>query len=89
MKGKGKGVFVNMRRDAQPSATVVAKLEPGVMVNIGECNGDWCFAKTDGAEGWVAQSKSGAPIPAKPSSKAGLLAGLRQATSSAAARSAG
>jgi SH3-like domain-containing protein len=57
MKGKGKNVYVNMRRDAQPSATIVAKLEPGVTINIGECNGDWCFAKTEGAEGWVAQSE--------------------------------
>ncbi len=57
MKGKGKAVYVNMRRDALPSATVVAKLEPGAMMSIGECNGDWCFAKSDGAEGWVAQSE--------------------------------
>jgi SH3-like domain-containing protein len=57
MKGKGKSVFVNMRRESQPSSSVVAKLEPGVTMNIGECNGDWCFAKTDGAEGWVAQSE--------------------------------
>lgn len=57
MKGKGPSVFVNMRREALPSAPVVAKLEPGVTMNIGECNGNWCFAKTDGAEGWVAQSE--------------------------------
>ncbi|CAN7542800.1 SH3 domain-containing protein [Rhizobium sp. T1470] len=57
MKGKGKSVYVNMRRDALPSASIIAKLEPGVMMNIGECNGDWCFAKSDGAEGWVAQSE--------------------------------
>jgi SH3-like domain-containing protein len=57
MKGKGKSVFVNMRRESQPSSSVVAKLEPGVTMSIGECNGDWCFAKTDGAEGWVAQSE--------------------------------
>jgi SH3-like domain-containing protein len=55
MKGKGKSVFVNMRREPQSSASVVAKLEPGVMIHIGECNGDWCHAETDGTEGWVAQ----------------------------------
>jgi SH3-like domain-containing protein len=55
MKGKGKSVFVNMRREPQSSATIVAKLEPGVMIHIGECNGDWCHADADGAEGWVAQ----------------------------------
>ena len=57
MKGKGEKVFVNMRREALPSSTVTAKLEPGVMVNISECNGAWCLAKSDGAEGWVAQSE--------------------------------
>ena len=57
MKGKGKSVFVNMRREPQSSATIVAKLEPGVMIHIGECNGDWCHADADGAEGWVAQSE--------------------------------
>ncbi|MGO8126561.1 SH3 domain-containing protein, partial [Rhizobium ruizarguesonis] len=44
-----RGVYVNMRREAQPSASIVAKLETGVMITIGECNGDWCRAETDGA----------------------------------------
>lgn len=57
MKGKGKNVYVNLRRESQPSAAVIAKLEPGVMITIGECNGDWCHAVADGAEGWVAQSE--------------------------------
>jgi SH3-like domain-containing protein len=57
MKGKGKAVYVNMRHDPQPSSSVVAKLEPGVIVDIKECNGTWCLAKTEGAEGWVAQSE--------------------------------
>jgi SH3-like domain-containing protein len=57
MKTKSKGVYVNLRREAQPSASIVAKLEPGVMITIGECNGDWCRAETDGASGWVAQSE--------------------------------
>ncbi|MBB4274939.1 SH3 domain-containing protein [Rhizobium mongolense] len=57
MKGKGKFVYVNMRREPQSSAAVVAKLEPGVMIHIAECNGDWCHAEADSAEGWVAQSE--------------------------------
>ena len=57
MKGKGKTVFVNMRREAQPSSSTVAKLEPGVMMQIKECTGDWCLAEADGTEGWVAQSE--------------------------------
>jgi SH3-like domain-containing protein len=57
MKGKGKSAYVNMRREPQASATIAAKLEPGVMINIAECNGDWCHADTDGVEGWVPQSE--------------------------------
>lgn len=57
MKGKGKAVFVNMRRESQPSAAVIAKLQPGVMMSVKECTGDWCLVTTDGTEGWVAQSE--------------------------------
>ena len=57
MKGKGEAVYVNMRRDPQPSATVIAKLEPGVLINISECNGTWCHADANGTDGWVAQAE--------------------------------
>jgi SH3-like domain-containing protein len=57
MRGKGDDVYVNMRRDAQSSSNVVAKLQPGVQLNIQECNGDWCHAETNGTEGWVAQAE--------------------------------
>ncbi|WFS00239.1 SH3 domain-containing protein [Rhizobium tumorigenes] len=57
MKGKGKEVYVNMRRDPQPSSSVIAKLEPGVVLDVRECNGTWCKTTTDGTEGWVAQSE--------------------------------
>jgi SH3-like domain-containing protein len=57
MKGKGKDVFVNMRRDPLSSSSVIAKLEPGVILDVRECNGTWCLTKTDGTEGWVAQSE--------------------------------
>ncbi|MCG3012315.1 SH3 domain-containing protein, partial [Pseudomonas aeruginosa] len=57
MKGKGKAVFVNMRRESQPSSAVIAKLQPGVMMSVKECTGDWCLVTADGTEGWVAQSE--------------------------------
>lgn len=57
MRGKGKDVFVNMRREAQNSSSVVAKLEPGVIIKIKECTGDWCRAQAGGAEGWVSQGE--------------------------------
>ncbi|MCF3640466.1 SH3 domain-containing protein [Rhizobium sp. TRM95111] len=57
MRGKGDDIFVNMRRDAQSTSAVVAKLAPGVIVHVGECNGDWCHADVDGTDGWIAQSE--------------------------------
>ncbi len=57
MRGKGKDVYVNLRRDPQSTASVVAKLEPGVVIKIKECNGDWCEAEADGTKGWVAQGE--------------------------------
>ncbi|MFD1744540.1 SH3 domain-containing protein [Rhizobium helianthi] len=57
MRGKGKDVFVNMRREPQSSAQTVAKLEPGVIMRIKECNGDWCKAQAGNVEGWVSQGE--------------------------------
>ena len=57
MRGKGANIYVNMRRDPQSTSAVVAKLEPGVMVKIKECNGDWCKAEAGDAEGWLAQGE--------------------------------
>ncbi|MCM2473584.1 SH3 domain-containing protein [Rhizobium sp. CG5] len=57
MKAKGEDVYVNMRRDSQSTAAIVAKLQPGVVLKLDECNGNWCRAETDGTEGWVAQAE--------------------------------
>jgi len=57
MRGNGPDVYVNMRRDSQPTAAVIAKLEPGVVIALEECNGNWCRAAADGLKGWVAQSE--------------------------------
>jgi SH3-like domain-containing protein len=57
MKGKGEGVFVNMRADSRDTGTVVARLQPGVVVKIDECNGSWCHAEASGAEGWLSQAE--------------------------------
>ncbi|MGV8937967.1 MAG: SH3 domain-containing protein [Allorhizobium sp.] len=57
MRDKAGDVFVNMRRDSQPTAAIVAKLEPGVVIRLNECNGNWCRAEADGMKGWVAQSE--------------------------------
>jgi SH3-like domain-containing protein len=57
MKTKGTDVFVNMRADARDTGAVVARLQPGVVVKIDECNGDWCRAEAQGVEGWVSQGE--------------------------------
>jgi SH3-like domain-containing protein len=57
MKGKGKDVFVNMRREAQNTSSILAKLEPGVIMRIKECNGTWCRAEAGSVEGWVSQGE--------------------------------
>jgi SH3-like domain-containing protein len=57
MKTKGPDIYVNMRRKPEPNATIIAKLEPGVVMHLTECNGDWCEADYDGTDGWVSQGE--------------------------------
>ena len=57
MRGKGEDIYVNMRREPQGNSAIVAKLQPGVVVHVGECNGDWCRADVDGVGGWLPQSE--------------------------------
>jgi SH3-like domain-containing protein len=57
MKSKGPDIYVNMRREPQANATIIAKLEPGVVVHLTECNGDWCEADYDGTDGWISQGE--------------------------------
>jgi SH3-like domain-containing protein len=57
MKGKGDQVFVNMRADSRDTGAVIARLQPGVVVKIDECNGNWCHAEAPGAEGWLSQAE--------------------------------
>ena len=57
MKDKGDKVFVYLRRTAAKDGSAVAKLQPGVVVNLKECTGDWCKAEVQGSEGWVSQAE--------------------------------
>lgn len=57
MRDKGDNVFVNMRRSAAKDSAVVAKLQPGVVVKLKECTGDWCEAEVKDIEGWVHQAE--------------------------------
>ena len=50
-------VYVLLRARPQKGADLVAKLEPGVVVRIDECNGKWCRGEVQGTKGWVAQDE--------------------------------
>ncbi|MEO4044061.1 SH3 domain-containing protein [Hoeflea sp. CAU 1731] len=56
-KRGAKDVFVEMHAEPRRGAGLVARLEPGVVVAIDECNGDWCRAEIQQAEGWIAQDQ--------------------------------
>lgn len=49
--------LINMRREARSNARIVARLEPGVVVNVKACDGDWCEASAEGVSGYVSQSE--------------------------------
>lgn len=53
----GDDVFVNLRRDSMANSAIVAKLEPGVVLSLQECTGNWCRATVDGTTGWVSQGE--------------------------------
>ena len=65
MKGKGPDIYVNMRREPVNGSNLVAKLEPGVVVKLVECNGDWCEADYEGTEGWISQGEVWGAYPAE------------------------
>lgn len=50
-------VFVTLRQKPLLSADTVAMLEPGVVVGIDECNGQWCRGEVQGASGWIPQDE--------------------------------
>ena len=49
--------FIKMHREARANSNIVAELEPGVIVTMIECNGDWCEAEASGVTGWIAQNE--------------------------------
>ena len=50
-------VFVNMHNDERDTASVIARMQPGVVMKIDECNGSWCHAVADGVKGYVSQAE--------------------------------
>ena len=50
-------IYVALRENPLLSADMIAKMEPGVVVQIAECNGKWCRGEVKGTKGWVAQDE--------------------------------
>lgn len=57
MRNDTGSIYVNMRRDSMAAAAIVAKLQPGVLMVLKECTGNWCRAIAGGVTGWVAQAE--------------------------------
>jgi SH3-like domain-containing protein len=54
------------RRTAEPSATIVAYLEPRVVADVDECTGTWCLLRGKGFEGWIEQERLWGVYPNEP-----------------------
>jgi SH3-like domain-containing protein len=50
------GVMLNVYRSADDTASIVAKVQPGVLGNLKACNGTYCRVVFSGASGWMRQS---------------------------------
>jgi SH3-like domain-containing protein len=51
--------------DADPETSVVAYLEPKVIVEVGQCSGTWCHIAVKGYEGWIEQDRLWGVYPNK------------------------
>lgn len=49
--------MVALRRDGREAADVVAWLQPGVLMDVERCNGQWCLAHSGNVSGWVVQDE--------------------------------
>ncbi len=45
-----------VRRKADPAASVIAIVEPGVIASLLECDGGWCRVDVQGKKGWLPRS---------------------------------
>lgn len=46
-----------MRDTPETSARIIAEVDPGVLVDIVECNGKWCRVTANGTRGWLEQNR--------------------------------
>lgn len=57
MRGKEAAAHIIVYKKATLNSTVVAKLEPGVVAKIEQCNGDWCEVSVENVSGWASQNE--------------------------------
>jgi SH3-like domain-containing protein len=50
------GAMLNVYRSPDDTASVVAKVQPGVLGSLKTCNGSYCRVVFSGASGWIRQS---------------------------------
>ena len=48
---------LTLRRDAAANAAAAAYVEPGVMVDVGRCDGTWCEIAVQSVRGWIEQER--------------------------------
>lgn len=53
---RGKDTQINVYEEPRAEASVVAKVEPGVIGSIKSCDGQWCQMTLGGQTGWISQS---------------------------------
>ena len=46
----------NLTVDPDGQAAIIARLEPGVVVEVDSCGSDWCEVESQGYEGWIEKS---------------------------------
>lgn len=65
ISGKRTALVAPWKKDAAPfplrdeprdDARLIAKLEPGVIVQVKKCDGQWCRVKINGYDGYIAQT---------------------------------
>lgn len=52
---KDKDDLVALRSAGSPAGRLKAQLQPGVLVAVKQCTGDWCRVSGDNFDGWVEQ----------------------------------
>jgi SH3-like domain-containing protein len=52
-----------MRRQPETSAPAVARLEPGVVAQVSECDGNWCRVEASGFRGWLPRAGTWGTLP--------------------------